>query len=68
MSLLTGGVHSATARAASAITAASLGHRELDALVRQRPDIGVVIFRNLASGLGEKLSRADAAIHPDGKN
>jgi GNAT superfamily N-acetyltransferase len=63
MSLLTGGVHSATARAASAITAASLGHRELDALVRQRPDIGIVIFRNLASGLGDKLARADAAIH-----
>jgi GNAT superfamily N-acetyltransferase len=64
MSLLTGQPHSATARARSVITAASLAHRDLEALVRQRPDIGVVIFRNLATGLGEKLSRADATIGP----
>jgi hypothetical protein len=28
-------------------------------LVRQRPDIGVVLYRNLARGLGEKLRRTD---------
>jgi len=32
---------------------------DLQDLVRQRPDIGVVLYRNLARGLGEKLRRAD---------
>ena len=58
MSLLTGEVHSATARATTSLQAATLDHRELEALFRQRPDIGVVILRNLATGLGEKLTRA----------
>lgn len=58
MSLLTGEVHSATARATGPILAATLGHHELEALFRQRPDIGVVILRNLATGLGEKLARS----------
>ena len=31
----------------------------LNRLVRQRPDIGVVIYRNLAAQLGAKLLRAD---------
>lgn len=65
MSLLTSHPHSATARAVDAIAAASLGHHDLEGLVRLRPDIGVVIFRNLAAGLGEKLARADATIRAD---
>jgi len=31
-------------------------------LVRQRPDVGVVLYRNLALGLGDKLRRADGAL------
>ena len=35
---------------------------EIDvALIRLRPDIGIVIYRNLAVGLGEKLKRADVS-------
>lgn len=39
-----------------------LGRGEFTALVRRRPDIGVVIYRNLARGLGEKLKRADREL------
>ncbi|MEZ4292486.1 MAG: cyclic nucleotide-binding domain-containing protein [Myxococcota bacterium] len=68
MSLLTGDVHSATARATHPLLAATLGHRELESLFRQRPDIGVVIFRNLAAGLGEKLARAGGSGEPGGRD
>lgn len=62
MSLLTGEAHSATARATSRLRAATLGHRELEGLLRQRPDIGVVILRNLATGLGQKLARSGGSL------
>jgi GNAT superfamily N-acetyltransferase len=58
MSLLTGQPHSASVVASRAMQAAALGHEDLSALVRARPDIGLVIFRNLAIGLGAKLGRA----------
>jgi CRP-like cAMP-binding protein len=58
MSLLTGEPHSASAVAARATEAATLGHVDLMAIIRARPDIGLVIFRNLAIGLGAKLGRA----------
>jgi GNAT superfamily N-acetyltransferase len=60
MSLLTGQPHSASVVAASDIHSATLGHEELQRLVRARPDIGLVIFRNLAIGLGAKLGRASS--------
>ena len=41
------------------VKAAVLRRQDLEELVRQRPDIGVVLFRNLARGLGEKLRRSD---------
>lgn len=56
--LLTGAPHSATAVAATGIEAAVLTHRDLADLVRLRPDIGVVIYKNLAVGLGTKLRRS----------
>jgi CRP-like cAMP-binding protein len=59
VSLLTGTEHSAEALASSAVRAAVLPLEGLQELVRQRPDIGVVLFRNLARGLGEKLRRTD---------
>lgn len=53
--------HSATVRATSAVEAAVFSARDLDELVRQRPDIGVTLFRNLAIGLGQKLQRTGLA-------
>jgi GNAT superfamily N-acetyltransferase len=60
MSLLTGQPHSASAVAAQATEAATLSHNDLAGLIRTRPDIGLVIFRNLAIGLGAKLGRTPA--------
>jgi hypothetical protein len=62
ISLITGAGHSATACALTAVETAVLNHKDLVELVRLRPDIGVLIYRNLAIGLGEKLKRSDQAI------
>jgi len=59
-SLLTGQPHSATAVAVGAVETAALGHADFTSLVRARPDIGLVVYRNLALGLGDKLNRASA--------
>jgi hypothetical protein len=61
MSLLTGQPHSASALATQDTEAATLSHRDLVELFRLRPDIGLVIFRNLAIGLGAKLGRVATA-------
>jgi len=61
MSLLTGQPHSASATATQPADTATLGHADLTGLIRARPDIGLVIFRNLAIGLGAKLGRAPLA-------
>jgi len=59
VALLTESLHSATASACAEVeTAVITRHRMVD-LVRRRPDIGVVLYRNVASGLGDKLRRAD---------
>jgi CRP-like cAMP-binding protein len=58
MSMLTGQPHSASARATRPIKTATLTHAELTSLVRFRPDVGLIVFRNLAIGLGGKLGRA----------
>jgi CRP-like cAMP-binding protein len=62
ISVLTGGEHSATARAVTPVEAGVLTKKDLQSLVRLRPGIGVVLYRNLARGLGEKLRRADLDI------
>jgi CRP-like cAMP-binding protein/RimJ/RimL family protein N-acetyltransferase len=59
VALLTGTPHSAGATAVGAVDAAVMSRSGLEELVRLRPDIGVVLYRNLASGLGEKLRRTD---------
>jgi hypothetical protein len=41
---------------------AILAHQDLAELIRLRPDIGLLIYRNLAVGLGEKLKRLDASL------
>jgi GNAT superfamily N-acetyltransferase len=65
VALLTGSSHSATAEASTDVRAAFLKRDDLTELVRQRPDIGVVLYRNLARGLGEKLRRADQGQIPE---
>jgi hypothetical protein len=62
ISVLTGGEHSATARAATRVEVGVLTKKDLQSLVRLRPGIGVVLYRNLARGLGEKLRRTDLDI------
>ncbi len=59
VSLLSARPHSATASAEGTVEAAELLRRDLLDLIRRRPDIGVIIYRNLAAGLGDKLVRAD---------
>jgi ribosomal protein S18 acetylase RimI-like enzyme len=62
MSLLTARAHSATATALTRVETAVLGHRDLAELIRIRPDIGLLIYRNLAVGMGEKLKRLDVSL------
>jgi CRP-like cAMP-binding protein len=57
ISLLGGTPHAASAQALETVKAGVLTRRNLQVLVRQRPDIAVVLYRNLASGLGSKLRR-----------
>lgn len=65
VALLTGEVHSASATARGEVLAALLSRDALREMTRQRPDIGVVLYRNLALGLGRKLQRADASVASD---
>ena len=48
----------ATATAEGHVEVAELLQRDLADLIRCRPDIGVIIYRNLAVGLGKKLLRS----------
>jgi GNAT superfamily N-acetyltransferase len=52
--------HSASAVALSAVEAGVLTRSNLAQLVRQRPDIGVILYQNVAKGLGDKLCKADS--------
>ncbi len=58
VALLSARHHSATATAVNDIEVAELFWRDLEDLIRRRPDIGVIIYRNLAVGLGDKLLRS----------
>jgi CRP-like cAMP-binding protein/GNAT superfamily N-acetyltransferase len=62
VSLLRKTPHTATAVAEGKVEAAAVHHRDLNALLQQRTDIGVILFRNLATGLSSKLSRTDAFL------
>lgn len=59
LSFLTGDRHSANAQAETPVLAVSLSSADLLRLVRQRPDIGLILYRNLAIGVGKKLQRMD---------
>jgi GNAT superfamily N-acetyltransferase len=62
VAFLNGTTHSATAVAESDMEVGILTRERLDELVRRRPDIGVVVYRNLARGLGDKLRSADRRV------
>lgn len=68
VALLSGSDHSATARTAGPVSAAVLRLDALQELVRRRPDVGVILYRNLAQGLGRKLRRADRGEMEDGSD
>lgn len=59
LSLLRDAPHTVTATAEQPIEAATLKQDDLEKLIRRRPDIGVILYHNLAAQLGEKLLRAD---------
>lgn len=62
VALLTQQPHSASAITTTATEVAILSLESLKELIRQRPDIGVVIYQNLAIGIGNKLCRADQQV------
>jgi CRP-like cAMP-binding protein len=62
VSALSDSPHSATAIAHGAVLLASIATAELKQLIRARPDIGVLLYKNLATGLGRKLGRTDTAF------
>lgn len=62
VALLDGSPHSATAVAETDMEIGILTRERLEALVRRRPDIVAVVYRNLARGLGDKLRRADRRL------
>ena len=64
-SLLNRGPHSATATAVGPVETIVLTHADLAELIRRRPDIGMLLFRNLAGGLADKL-RQTGDILADG--
>ena len=51
--------HSVNAIAVSDTKTASFNSAEFHRLVRRHPDIGVVVYRNLAADISEKLNRMD---------
>jgi len=57
--LLEDSSHRTTAIARTPLEAAVFPREALQELIRRRPDIGVVVYRNLARGLEEKLLRTD---------
>jgi len=62
VSLVRGGPHAATAVAESAGSLGVLTRDDLAELERQRPDLAMVVYRNLARGLGAKLRRASHGL------
>lgn len=51
--------HTLTARATTAVLSAVIGREDLLKLIRRRTDIAVLLYRNLARGLAEKLRRSN---------
>jgi CRP-like cAMP-binding protein len=58
LSLLHHASHSADVRALESTEAAVIEHEDLNRLIQTRSDIGCILYRNLAIGLGDKLKRS----------
>jgi hypothetical protein len=58
LSLLNHAPHSAAVRAIEPCELAMIKHQDLIKLIRTRSDVGCLLYRNLAIGLGEKLKRS----------
>ena len=67
VSLLSARPHSAVATAEGHLEVAELLQRDLVDLIRRRSDIGVIIYRNLAVGLGDKLLRSGNSLRDQGR-
>ncbi len=63
IALLNGAPHSAGIRALETVVGAVIDQQDLRGLLLARGDIGMLLYRNLATGLGAKLTRATA--NPD---
>ncbi len=57
LSLLNQAPHGASVRSINDVEAAVIDHKDLNQLLNSRGDIGFVLYRNLAKGLGKKLKR-----------
>ncbi len=53
--------HSLTATAKTDVETAVVSHRDMWQLIRRNPDIGVIIYRNLAADISAKLSQIQSA-------
>lgn len=62
VSLLNRSAHSAAAIVDEDATVVSFSRDELDRVIRRHPDIGLILYRNLAAGLGDKLKRVDKSL------
>ena len=51
--------HKLSALADDSVETASFSVRDFSELIRRRPDIGVIVYRNLASDISGKLSKVD---------
>lgn len=59
ISAMTGNNHSVTARATEKVKTAFLTLSALESIMRKRPDMGALLYKNLALGLGQKLMRSN---------
>lgn len=60
LSLINHTPHNASVRTEGAVECAVIEHGSLEMQLQVRRDIGHVIYRNLARGIGEKFTRAAA--------
>lgn len=65
IAMLTRLPHSSNATAIGNVITAVLSREGFEALVRQRPDIGTVLYRNMAMGLGSKLHDVNREVSGD---
>ncbi|TWT60727.1 GNAT family N-acetyltransferase [Rubinisphaera italica] len=64
MALLSHHPHSACVRAIEEVEVAMIAQNELEELLRVRTDVGLIMYRNLAAGLGAKLRRLGMPAAP----